>query len=495
MPKLFVFAIGGTGSRVLKALTMLLASGVKMENTSEVIPIILDPHAQNEDLLRTKELLREYGNIRNTLKNKPAEGFFGTEIKTLNRSIGADATIADTYVFDLQGVQQSTFEEYIDYGGLDPANKALASLLFSEENLGTKMDIGFVGNPNIGSTVLNQFKNSDVFGAFATNFAADDRIFIISSIFGGTGAAGFPILLKNIRGAQASNIPNPAYLRDARIGAVSVMPYFSLNNDENRLIDPASFIAKTKAALYYYARNVNHSVNALYYVGDDVTKAYNYDPGNGGQRNDAHFVELVSALAIVDFMNTPDYDLTTTNGRPDNPVSKEFGLEGDGTSLQLDHLAKDTRRQVSLPLSKFAFFSTYLKSRLNQAAGNTVWAKSNPPISSQFMNSAFMNSVRKFDTGFRQWLAEMETNRRGFSPFLLDSGNLGQTVRGFEPTKRNLWGKEVAVDLDIVNDFDRTLNATAEGKSYPSEPDKFIHLFSEGTERFIREKITKVTDY
>ncbi|RYF53460.1 MAG: hypothetical protein EOO39_40745, partial [Cytophagaceae bacterium] len=71
MAKLFVFAIGGTGSRVLKALTFLLASGVKMNNTDEVIPIILDPHATNDDLLRTKDLLREYGNIRAGLQTKP----------------------------------------------------------------------------------------------------------------------------------------------------------------------------------------------------------------------------------------------------------------------------------------------------------------------------------------------------------------------------------------------------------------------------------------
>ncbi len=200
MPKLFVFAIGGTGSRVLKALTFLLASGVKLNNTDEVIPIVLDPHATNDDLLRTKDLLREYGNIRAGLQTKPTEGLFGTEIKTLNRAIGGNATIADTYVFELQGVQQEKFKDYINYEGLDAPSKAMASLLFSEENLETKMDIGFVGNPNIGSTVLNQFRYSDVFQAFAENFGANDRIFIVSSIFGGTGAAGFPILLKNIRG-------------------------------------------------------------------------------------------------------------------------------------------------------------------------------------------------------------------------------------------------------------------------------------------------------
>ena len=76
MAKLFVFAIGGTGSRVLKALTFLLASGVKLNNTDEVIPIVLDPHATNDDLLRTKELLREYGNIRAGHANQANRRFF-----------------------------------------------------------------------------------------------------------------------------------------------------------------------------------------------------------------------------------------------------------------------------------------------------------------------------------------------------------------------------------------------------------------------------------
>ena len=54
------------------------------------------------------------------------------------------------------------------------------------------MDIGFVGNPNIGSVVLNQFKESEAFKQFAANFSPDDRIFIVSSIFGGTGRGWFP---------------------------------------------------------------------------------------------------------------------------------------------------------------------------------------------------------------------------------------------------------------------------------------------------------------
>ena len=51
------------------------------------------------------------------MQTKPTDGFFSTEIKTLNRSIGGNATIADTYVFELQGVQQEKFRDYINYRG------------------------------------------------------------------------------------------------------------------------------------------------------------------------------------------------------------------------------------------------------------------------------------------------------------------------------------------------------------------------------------------
>ena len=42
MSKLYVFGIGGTGSRVIKSLTMLLASGVRMKSDA-IVPIIIDP--------------------------------------------------------------------------------------------------------------------------------------------------------------------------------------------------------------------------------------------------------------------------------------------------------------------------------------------------------------------------------------------------------------------------------------------------------------------
>lgn len=68
MPKLFVFGIGGTGARVLKSLTMLLASGVKTSGF-DIIPIIIDPHKDLPELKDCKNLLRLYAKINHTLYN------------------------------------------------------------------------------------------------------------------------------------------------------------------------------------------------------------------------------------------------------------------------------------------------------------------------------------------------------------------------------------------------------------------------------------------
>ena len=54
MSKLYVFAIGGSGSRVLRSLTMLLSSGVHTDY--EIVPMIVDPDQSNGDLVRTVDI-------------------------------------------------------------------------------------------------------------------------------------------------------------------------------------------------------------------------------------------------------------------------------------------------------------------------------------------------------------------------------------------------------------------------------------------------------
>jgi hypothetical protein len=495
--KLFIFAIGGTGSRVVKALTMLLASGVELKNTSEVIPIIVDPHKANEDLKRTESLLKTYRKIRDSLKDKPKAGeFFGTEVKTLKNIINSNDKIADTYTFELKGVSNETFGNYIDYDtlagdteGFDSyePNKDLASLLFSKKNLETEMNIGFVGNPNIGSVVLNQFKKSDEFKQFASKFSQNDRIFIISSIFGGTGAAGFPIILKNIRDAKAGDLDNPELLRNAKIGALTALPYFSLESNDDKKVDKATFYSKTKAALSYYGRGVNKSVNRLYYIGDELTETYAYDAGENGQKNDAHFVELASALAIVDFAATPDTELENDGGIPTETVYKEFGIRTDENTLHFAHLGADTLKVICRDLSKMTLLNLYTQYRLEEIVGsNMAWLKDSPAIDKGFTGGPFYKTLLgDFKKAYFEWLNEMAKNKRGFQPFQLTS-DLAQliTTDGLKP-KRSLNPFASKTDFPAL---DEALNKFCKGQQFSSAEDKFLKALGSGSDAFLNDK-------
>ena len=173
MARLFIFAIGGTGARVLKSLTMLLAAGIKPASATEyeIVPIIIDPHKDNEDLTRTERLLGNYQTIAAAVG--AGNGFFDTKITTLNKLVASENRLKETFTFNLQQVKGTQFKDYIDFNQLDEPNRALADILFSGKSINKRskpidlldieMDIGFVGNPNVGSIVLNQFKDSDEF--------------------------------------------------------------------------------------------------------------------------------------------------------------------------------------------------------------------------------------------------------------------------------------------------------------------------------------------
>ena len=60
----YVFGIGGTGARIIRSLTMLLAAGVKLNDTHKIIPIIIDVDAKNADTTRTLKALENYRLIR-----------------------------------------------------------------------------------------------------------------------------------------------------------------------------------------------------------------------------------------------------------------------------------------------------------------------------------------------------------------------------------------------------------------------------------------------
>jgi hypothetical protein len=493
MPNCFIFAIGGTGSRVLRSLAHLLAAGVKPDKNFDIVPIIIDPHHTNSDLQRTEELLRLYKQVKD---NSKPEGFFPTTIKYL-QDVAKQSEIPAAFTFKIEG-SDSKFNEYIGYGNMDTENQALADLLFSGYSkdkrkkectlLDIEMDIGFMGNPNVGSVVLNQVEESDVYKAFASALNPEDRIFIISSIFGGTGAAGFPCLLKNIRkGVGGVNVE---VLKNAKIGAVTVLPYFKLEPDENSPISYSDFVAKTKSALYYYNNCVtgNASINTLYYIGDKPAESYKNDPGYNGQKNNAHFIELASALALIDFLNMPDEQLQCNNGKAKEPVCKEFSIKNNVPNPTFTDFEVDCEPLLKWPLSQFAIFRKYMTEEYTAKAGGQAWGTEEPKLESRLLNEAFYkNFLLPFFNDFYEWLDELSKNKRGFSPFNIKDGTELNLFINNEHIKKNTLG----FGGFKYSDYDDYLNKYAKNGGFDSKTGKekkLMDMFYKATNDILKKE-------
>ena len=434
MSKLYLFGIGGTGSRVIRSLTMLLASGVDA-GVDTIVPVLIDPDLSNGDLTRTTELLKKYKEIRSELT-------FGSEVKSQFFKTEIDDQNTD-FRLPIANVGNKTFGDYIEYYNLKREDKAMINLLFSDKNLNAQMQEGFKGNPNMGSIVLNDFcdPNNNVLTNLLSNYQEGDKIFIISSIFGGTGAAGFPLLLKTFRQAQQfDTFANPALIANATIGAVTVLPYFGLQSDNNSEINMATFISKAKSALTYYQDNLD--TDALYYISDSMTSSYDNVEGSFDQKNDAHFIEMAAALSIIDFAR----NVSKEKGKH---VYKEFATEGESNRMDLSLLSPSIRSLIASPLISFYIFSEFYQHHITETF-NYAWAKARN-FSSDLLSEGFYRNLKIFierfifykeDDKSYGWLTEMARNSRSFAPFNLDGyNNIFHSVNGYEPKQVGFIGK------------------------------------------------------
>ncbi len=418
MSKLYLFAIGGTGTRVLNSLLMLLAAGFRA-NTEKIIPMVIDTDINNGDLEQFRKLVRNYQEINSKLYADSSisefkDHFFRTRIE-------------DPKELNISGLDYGTLNDMLDCNSLIASGfkntRFLIDLLFNYNNLTMKLEKGFLGNPNVGSIVLKNAIETKGFKEFTQEFQDGDRIFVINSIFGGTGAAGFPLLLRVFRD-NTSELNNISYINDSIIGGVTVLPYFEVDVEKYQSgessINSNTFISKTKAALSYYADHIGHMVNALYYIGDNKKSNYENIEGGTEQKNPNNFVEFVSALAVLDFLN---YE---SSSKTKQDLSKEtryfeFGIGADVDILNLTHLTG--RVDVTKSLIAFKYFSLYITNYLRSALDDKklVWRRE-LNIPNNYWDSGFIKSLRSFcGIHFYRWLYNLnhKSHSRRFVPFNL----------------------------------------------------------------------------
>ena len=430
MNRVFVFCIGGTGLRVMKSIIMLLASGLKT-NGYQIVPIVIDPHQDLKEKTELDALIASYQKIYNATvgektenKDNSLDGFWNTRLVTLqeldDQQNPTSSTMADN----------RAFREYIGMGALDDddLNQYLIQALYSEANLNNKLSVGFKGNPNVGTVVLgNMIQGADEFEGLKRQFDENDRIFIISSIFGGTGASGYPLLEKSIR--SCSGCPK---LKAAMMGAVTVFPYFALDDPTTTgsSIDSANFLTKTKAALAYYADNVLSDY--LYYVGEQKLRK-SYKNNEQEQEDPAHFIELVAASALFDFLQQKRQNTTQymTRAIRDDKEVLDVASAGDGYKPIVKCLA-----DMMLFKELLAFWEQEHHSPLKSSR----WR-----LDERFFSTEPYTDLKNFLNRFSIWYGQMADNERGFAPLNIHD-NMIDPVRGL-----SVEGDKRHYVLDMIN--------------------------------------------
>ncbi len=415
----YVLGIGGTGSRVIRAITMLAAAGVDF---GEIRPIIMDVDRENPN--ETEDLVKLYTTLRTNITGGDRAvqtEFFKSDIQMRFMTAMGVPTIKDT---SLDSLGDTTFSEYIGYTGQNPMSsldKKLIESLYSTADATSTADLielnlglnhGFKGNPNLGGVVLEQLNASQTFHELNSNFANGDKIFIISSIFGGTGASGFPKIVELIRNSPAT------LLNTATVGAISVLPYFKIRENANSAIDDKQFNAKAKAALNYYQGALIQQVNNMYYGYDlPANDAFENIEGGAGQKNDAHLVELLAVASLLHFIN----DANAGNTRGNQYI---YQTETDTTAIRrtpIHHFTSNdfdafVRQNILKPMVAFSIAS---KVSLEYLLQNTKISHHhyyrNLVGTNSVLQQADANSMRYFMQLFRAWLGELHGNKNTLS--------------------------------------------------------------------------------
>lgn len=306
----YVIAIGGTGARFLEGLVHLCAAGLGPQE--EVSALIIDPDTANGNIVRLRTIMDLYGRCKGIISRYQNEDvpIFKTPISPLEETTPVPNNI-------------NNLNDFFSYFGFGNDHQRLCELFYTEAERRERWGTGFKGRANLGASVMADIAaqlNAPPWNNFMNNIKQTlangiCKIFIAGSIFGATGASGFPAVAKMLRDHNWNNAAN------LRIGGILVLPYFSFNSPDDRngdgggddnglYADAGDFLVKTKSALshYAFAWSGNCPYDRVYFIGDSYQKTIEgFSKGGMDQQNPLTPLDLISATSLLDFVNNaPD---------------------------------------------------------------------------------------------------------------------------------------------------------------------------------------------
>lgn len=311
MTKSYFIGIGGTGARCAEAMLHLCAAGLGPE---DMWIGFVDPDFSNGNLERTKEMLQLYQATRAALRNPGTSQvsqetpLFRTEIRTARSGACWSQVPAEV----------TSMRDLFHHSAMEEDGRNLFDALYLREEQDMDLSHGFRARPAVGAAVVGARVApeedfwQDVFAAIhEAKQNRDVRIFIVGSVFGGTGASGFPVIAGRLR--EALNSPRVS------ISGALALPYFTYAEPESAgpiYAHPGAFIHQARGALEHYRDMLSRPgpngplFDNLYMLGWPRLLSLPVSrTGGKGQCNPPLLPELYGALAAARFfLNGPTRD-------------------------------------------------------------------------------------------------------------------------------------------------------------------------------------------
>lgn len=335
--KLFLIAIGGTGMRCLESFVHLCAAGLFDNHTIEILTLDTDQNNGNKD--RVENLIALYNRVKTndtaTVGGEQRSNTFFSAKLNLYR-----------FFTDYSTPKRQTLQALASTGNLTKEQRQddqdLSDLLFERGSVQQfKLDHGYRAQTHLGSmlmyhgiieaavnakkggnTVKPQEKELANYLQLINKHAANARVFVFGSVFGGTGASSIPVIPIAISEALriltgGNNVLN---LNTVLFGSTLLTDYFTFKtptaaqlSTEKVIADANNFALNSQAALSFYNEDatVRKTYKKMYHIGWPSSLKINYSDGNAGnvvtgghnQRNACHVAELMCAAAAYDFFN------------------------------------------------------------------------------------------------------------------------------------------------------------------------------------------------
>ncbi|MCD8214619.1 MAG: hypothetical protein LUC97_03085, partial [Clostridiales bacterium] len=323
--KIYLLFIGGSGLRTARSFIHLCAAGCFNYTKCDFKAMLIDTDRTNGDAVLLMDTIRAYDKACENVHIFPRIDFY--------RENGAVAIWNP-----LAQNPDDSMKKIIYYDGWDGAAEGgklqdLYDFLYTKDEQEISLGRGFYGHTSIGSyfmadAILGGGKKNlnPEWTKFFSDINKEDLIFVVGSMFGGTGASAIPTIAKILKVYDKT--------KDNDCGCSILMPYYETVADDTEIgsINSALFPAKNRAALYYYAdQSIYDDYKHIYFVGEDRANFMKLENHNGGpeQRNKASYVEIESALTIADFINDIENAPSEDGGEAAN-IIKAYDVDYNG---------------------------------------------------------------------------------------------------------------------------------------------------------------------